>query len=247
MMFLDFIEYFLSWCLRNVRGHDARLFTKGAAFASLSTPSIEVTSLDCGPSGSDMKLEHTQFGENRFPTLTWPLATTDIKEYILICEDADIPLPGGIAQRIFHEMFYAIPPSTTTVASSDFQATSTNNRDGHVKGGFSFTKTHRGNPYTGPSPALGHGPHRYFYQLVALNGLWIWALLVLHRARRRWLLPSKAKLWGGVSGLGYMNGAGIKRTSCVDLQQRSEMELQLQLQSIPATKTRGVHLCVSQP
>lgn len=110
------------------------------AFASLSTPSIEVTSLDCGPSGSDMKLEHTQFGENRFPTLPWPPATTDIKEYILIREDADIPFPGGIAHRIIHRMFYAIPPSTTTVASSDFQATSTNNRGGHVKGGLSDSR-----------------------------------------------------------------------------------------------------------
>ena len=38
-----------------------------------------------------------------------------------------------------------------------------------VKGGFRCLKNYKKSHYEGPRPLLGHGPHRYFYQLVALR------------------------------------------------------------------------------
>ena len=169
MAFRDYIELIFAWLMKNVRNHDARLFTKGSAFAALPEPTIEVTSPSCGPSGSTLQLRYSQVGEDDFPTFTWPAASDKVKEYILLCEDADMPLPGPIQQRVFHALCYSIPSSRTGVTASDFEEVRVEGKGGVVKGGFRFTKNIRGRAYAGARPILGHGSHRYFYQLVALK------------------------------------------------------------------------------
>ena len=165
MAILDYVEYFLSWLFQNFKGRDEKVFTKGPAFADYPKPTIEITSPDCGPSGSVMKPEYTQIGDDRFPELHWGTPSAGVKEYILICEDPDAPLPTPI----YHSLFYAIPPHVTELTASDIDLVKMDGKQASPEGKFRFVKNRRGKHYSGPKPLLGHGSHRYFYQLIALN------------------------------------------------------------------------------
>ncbi|OJJ42843.1 hypothetical protein ASPZODRAFT_28925 [Penicilliopsis zonata CBS 506.65] len=160
---MDYVEYCFSWLLANKRGRDAKLFTKGAAFAEFPKPTI---ALECalGPSGSTMSVEHgpSPKGDGRFPTLKWPAGSAEVKEYVIVSEDPDAPLP----KPIIHGIYYGIPADRTSVGPEDFKA---GEAPGVLSSGFLHGKTMRGVPYIAPKPLLGHGPHRYFYTLIALG------------------------------------------------------------------------------
>ena len=165
-MVLNYLEYALGWSLYSFRGRDAKLFIKGPAFADFPNPIIEITSPDCGPSNSTMKRDFTQYGQDRFPELAWspPAAIeAEIKEYLLVSEDPDAPLPWPPT----HGLFYAIPALVTRITADD--VTLKDKKDMVLNGPFKASKSIRGTHYGGPKPPLGHGPHRYFYQLVALK------------------------------------------------------------------------------
>ncbi|TVY35484.1 UPF0098 protein, partial [Lachnellula subtilissima] len=130
------------------------------------SPTIPMTSPTCGPSGSIMAVQYTQDGADTFPTLTWTLpsslAPERVKEYLLVIQDPDAPLPSPIT----HGVFYGIPPGKSTVAQEDLVETGRGNELG---GGFRYGMNRRGTVYAGPRPLRGHGEHRYFYQLIALG------------------------------------------------------------------------------
>jgi phosphatidylethanolamine-binding protein (PEBP) family uncharacterized protein len=167
---MDYIIYGLAKLLYNLRGRDAKLFIKGPAFSDFPEPTIEMNSPDCGPSNSPMKIEYTQYGADRFPELEWtppPAIAADIKEYLLVNEDPDAPLPSPPT----HGLFYAIPPSTTRITADDIALDKDKSTgDKFVLGaGFRALKNIRSKHYGGPKPPVGHGPHRYFYELIALK------------------------------------------------------------------------------
>ncbi|KAI1487460.1 PEBP-like protein [Biscogniauxia mediterranea] len=163
------LEVALSWLLRNAKGHDARSFYARPAFADagLADPSITVTSPDCGPSGSRLGAQHMHDGGGRFPALAWsapPDLAARVREWLLVSEDPDGPLPTPICHGIYH----SIPASKTSVSAADFAVADTHT--GATAGGFRFGASRRpGTPYIPPRPLLNHGPHRYFYIVVALG------------------------------------------------------------------------------
>lgn len=161
-----YVEYTLGLILKSQRGRDAKLFHKGPAFANLTEPSLEVTSPECGASNSTMLSEHGKDGGNQFPTILWepPKSDAEAKEYMVIVEDPDAPLPSPIA----HGVYYAIPADTRSMDESSLELVGENGPNG-LKGGFKFGRNRVGNVYMGPRPVLGHGPHRYFYQVIALS------------------------------------------------------------------------------
>ena len=163
---LRYVEYTLGLLLSGQRGRDAKLFHRGPAFKDLTEPSLEVTSPECGPSNSTMLDKHGMDTGNQFPTISWepPKTATKVQEYMLMVEDADAPLPTPIA----HGVYYAIPADTRSVDNSSLEPIG---REGanDLKGGFKFGQNRRGIVYGGPRPVIGHGPHRYFYQVVALS------------------------------------------------------------------------------
>ena len=61
MGLLDYLEYGLGSSLSRFRGHDAKLFIKGPAFADIQ-PTIQITSPDVGPSDSVMAIKYTGLG-----------------------------------------------------------------------------------------------------------------------------------------------------------------------------------------
>ena len=108
---MDYIERFVSWIFLNNRCIDDLTFTRSAAFAKFPDPTITVTSPDGGDNNCVLRLEHTQDGEDRHPTLEWKLPqglTADVAaqerdrirvyEYLMVCEDADLPIPRWLAK-----------------------------------------------------------------------------------------------------------------------------------------------------
>ncbi|MCJ1397917.1 hypothetical protein MMC11_001113 [Xylographa trunciseda] len=165
MAILDYVELTLSWLLANQKGRHPKLFTKGPAFVDLPEPTFEIDSPDCGPSSSAMKPEHTQVGEDRFPELTWSAPPVDVKEYIVVIEDPDAPLPTPAT----HALFYSISSQTNRITANDIKPVEGREKERLLQGGFKYGKNIRGTIYGGPRPLLNHGPHDYYYQVIALE------------------------------------------------------------------------------
>ncbi|KAE8150787.1 phosphatidylethanolamine-binding protein [Aspergillus avenaceus] len=104
-------------------------------------------------------------GPYSFPELKWPTTTSDTQEYVLICEDPDTPL----AISVIHGLFYGIPPVFTGLHRSDFIEDDSQPDPYHLRGGFNYGQNSGGGVYLPPRPPRGQGPHRYFYELIALN------------------------------------------------------------------------------
>jgi Raf kinase inhibitor-like YbhB/YbcL family protein len=93
-------------------------------------------------------------GADISPSLEWSDAPAETRSLALIVEDPDAP--NGVWS---HWVLYDIGPK--------IQALSQALRPGGI--GLSGTNDF-GNPgYGGPCPPKGHGPHRYFFRLSALN------------------------------------------------------------------------------
>lgn len=109
-----------------------------------------------------MLLDHSADGKGQFPNLTWDAAPADTKEFLLVSEDPDAPL----TRPNVHGIYYGIPYSTKSVSADDFV-------EGQgpymLKGGFRYGKNRRNIPYIPARPLIGHGPHRYFFTVVALS------------------------------------------------------------------------------
>lgn len=165
-----YVENALGFLLSSQRGRDAKLFHKGPAFAQLNQPNLKVTSPECGASNSKLSYHHGADSGNQFPALSWQFHKGErpeegkVKEYLLIVEDPDAPLPSPIT----HGIYYNIPADTRGVNSASF-ARAAEDRPDIVKGGFRYGQNRMRSIYGGPRPVLGHGPHRYFYQIIALS------------------------------------------------------------------------------
>ena len=170
MAITDYIEWFFGTIFYFGRGRDAGLFTRTAPFKSFPTEgNIPVDSPDNGPSGSTLKARCTQVGADDFPELSWsPPADLlpQIKEYLIVIEDADVPIPVPIT----HGIIWGIPSNVTSVKASDIQLVDAKKGvAGGIKSGWRTGKNIRGSHYSGARPLIAHGVHRYFYQVVALS------------------------------------------------------------------------------
>ncbi|KAK5050777.1 hypothetical protein LTR84_003336 [Exophiala bonariae] len=171
---LRYLVYYLAQILRNVKGHDSLLFTSQDPFKNVPK-NIDVVAPEIGPEGAEMSVEYSANGGSKFPELKWSLnsgagvAEHAIKEYILISEDPDVPIPGMVG---LHGVYYAIPPEKTHVHPGDISLDGSVKADGGgkwLKGGFRLGKNIRGTVYGGAQPPVGHGAHRYFYSVIALK------------------------------------------------------------------------------
>jgi phosphatidylethanolamine-binding protein (PEBP) family uncharacterized protein len=136
-------------------------------------PNMTVTSPDLGPSGSFLTAHNAggDDGDSSFPSLTWQLpsdlANTPgrVKEYLVVVEDLDVPLTGNILLGAF----YGIPASRTSVTEGDFERVEKGVFARQLSGGFKFCPMRRNRVWNAPRPVRRHGPHRYHFQVVALN------------------------------------------------------------------------------
>lgn len=125
--------------------------TARAETASAKSLSLQVEGFDRGgviPRGLTCE------GENRSPALHWSGAPTSAKSLALILDDPDAP--GGVWN---HWLVWNIPAVVSGLAESA-------RLEVPVRSGTNdFGK--RG--YGGPCPPKGHGPHHYFFRLLALD------------------------------------------------------------------------------
>lgn len=75
-------------------------------------------------------------------------------------QDADVPIPYAVC----HGIYYNIPPTLEAVESEFF----TNRNPTAAEHGIHVGSNIYGNTYVPVHPLMNHGPHRYFYQVIAL-------------------------------------------------------------------------------
>ena len=172
-------ESFLGGLLASVKNHDVKLFVRSPAFKDHPEPTIKVTAPKYGVSGSALDVATTPSGKMEFPPLRWipphtPSATAadiadndrgeQIVQYLLVVEDPDAPLPAPVV----HGIYYAIPAFKTSVEPTDFEI-AIESSPGSLRGGFRYGANRKKCVWSGPRPVLGHGVHRYVFQVVGLK------------------------------------------------------------------------------
>ncbi|KAI8715525.1 hypothetical protein NCS52_01060400 [Fusarium sp. LHS14.1] len=157
-----YIEVAASWLFKNAKGRDAKAFFTHPAFTSHPEPTLSITSPDCGIDSSTLGKEYMHGGERRFPELTWD-SHEGVKEWLLVSEDPDAPLPTPIC----HGIYLGIPVQKTSVLNSDFKAV--DEKSTRLEGGFYYGASRNGMIYIPPRPLLNHGIHRYWFEIIGLS------------------------------------------------------------------------------
>jgi Raf kinase inhibitor-like YbhB/YbcL family protein len=101
--------------------------------------------------GEPIPRRHTCEGEDVSPALAWSGIPPEARSLAVIVDDPDAP--GG---TFTHWLAWRIDPTAGELAEGQAAP---------VEGGNDFGST----GYRGPCPPPGHGPHRYFFRLYALD------------------------------------------------------------------------------
>src|SRR5258708_2777783 len=152
-------KHLIARLLRGVRAGEAHLAWNHPAVRSAPS-SIQLTSPAFAP-GTPIPVRYAGkgVGQNISPALAWENLPEGAVELVLVMEDPDAPL----RQPFVHLVATAIPPQLSGFpegALSDGAAAL-----GVRLGRGSFNRS----GYTGPRALPGHGPHRYLFELFALN------------------------------------------------------------------------------
>lgn len=164
---LKIMEYLLGRLLYRRRAYDTQLFCKSTAFKQHPNATIPVTSPDCGPTGAILSHEYSKFGSARFPQLMWSRTSLPptTQELLLLVEDPDAPM----GHPNVHGLYTFIPPDVTSFGPKDIDLVGESYGVKRIASGYRVGKNRRNIIYIAPRPPLGHGPHRYLFELVALN------------------------------------------------------------------------------
>ena len=134
---------------------------------------------------SDLKLSSTAFesdgaiptqytgeGEDISPALAWETIPDGTQAFAVICHDPDAPLvsPNGVYGFV-HWVLYNLSAETVSLTEGTSVGTVGKNNFGNLG-------------YGGPMPPEGHGKHRYYFWILALDtelnlaeGLTLWQFL----------------------------------------------------------------------
>ena len=104
--------------------------------------------------GGNIPRLHTCEGADLSPALEWSGEPGGVKSYALIVDDPDAPV--GVWN---HWLLWDIPASIHTLAQG-FKVGQVGESGNNDFGRLS---------YGGPCPPKGHGPHRYFFKLFAVD------------------------------------------------------------------------------
>jgi Raf kinase inhibitor-like YbhB/YbcL family protein len=142
--------------LRGVRAGEAGLISNHPAIASAAT--ISLTSSAFAPGGViPLRYAGHGVGQNVSPALAWDGVPDRAAELVLVMEDPDAPLPRPFVHLIATGLSAASPGLAEGALSSP--------ADGILIGRNTFRRA----AYAGPRALSNHGPHRYVFQLFALD------------------------------------------------------------------------------
>ncbi len=102
---------------------------------------------------------HTDDGRKLSPPLTWQNIPVGTVAVALLIEDADSPTP----EPLVHAIALGLPPEGALV-KGELKSPGSPGKP-HLLGKNSFLKPE----YLPPDPPSGHGPHRYAFQVFALD------------------------------------------------------------------------------
>lgn len=112
--------------------------------------------------GQPMPVRFTQDGANLSPPLRWEGLPPQTRSCVLLVEDADIPFFRPLVHLIVH----SIPAGVTELAEGEVPLRLV----GNSPRGYACGRNSLGRPgWTAPTPPPGHGPHRYAFQMFALD------------------------------------------------------------------------------
>lgn len=106
--------------------------------------------------GGAIPRDHTGEGANTSPTLAWSDVPDGAASFAIICHDPDAPLVADGLYGVVHWVLYNIPASVRSLEAGT---------SSHTFG----SRTGGAQAYGGPMPPPGHGAHRYYFWLIALN------------------------------------------------------------------------------
>ena len=110
---------------------------------------------------SEIPRRYSQEGENRSPALEWTGVPAGTQELALIVDAPDAPS----AEPWVHWVLYSLSPSSHSLAEGVPNRDHLENPKGAKQGVNSSNQI----GYAGPMPPIGHGSHRYFFKLYALD------------------------------------------------------------------------------
>jgi Raf kinase inhibitor-like YbhB/YbcL family protein len=111
--------------------------------------------------GKAIPRRHTGDGEDLSPPLSWSGLPAAARELALIVDDPDAPVP----EPWVHWVLYKLPVATEELGEGVPPVTRPVLPTGSVQGKNSWGSA----GYRGPAPPKGHGVHRYYFRLYALD------------------------------------------------------------------------------
>jgi Raf kinase inhibitor-like YbhB/YbcL family protein len=154
---LERIPAGVGYSLRGLRAGYDRIVSETRDFVSLrNTIPLESSAfLDHCP----IPTRYTQDGEGISPPLNWRLSRADVESLALIVEDPDAP-----SLKPLVHLLACLSPNSSELPEGQFRSTQRAGAD-DVLGKNSFLSA----AWLPPDPPRGHGPHRYVFQLFALD------------------------------------------------------------------------------
>jgi Raf kinase inhibitor-like YbhB/YbcL family protein len=117
---------------------------------------IQITS-NAFENNAAIPLKYTGEGVDVSPQLSWQNAPTDAKGFAVLCHDPDAPLISAEGSYGYvHWSVYNIPGDVTSLNEGNQE---------YTQGLNDFGKTE----YGGPMPPEGHGQHKYYFWILALD------------------------------------------------------------------------------
>lgn len=120
--------------------------------------SIAISSSDFENNGF-LKIHNTNDGDGKFPKIIWRDYPKSTKSFMIIVEDLDSPT----LTPLLHLIALGIPPTMISICHDDLIIAHQDHRF-HI-GRNSMMKR----DWMPPDPPPGHGPHRYFFEIYALD------------------------------------------------------------------------------
>ena len=155
MRYLLFIKLMMVFVLLTVTAK-SQIANKGGHTMSfsLSSPAFE--------QGNRIPTRHTCEGEDTSPFLQWSAAPEGTKSFALSCLDPDAP-PGTWVHWVLYDL------SADTGKLEEDVPKSEKLENGALQGACWGVDSFSRFGYYGPCPPPGHGDHRYYFRLYALN------------------------------------------------------------------------------